>query len=100
MKKLILIGFLSVMILSCKSKSATETGLDRKAQVAMKGQWTITSVTYPSSDLIKINSFYLADSKCFVGSKWQLISNNNQGSFTINSPKCTSYSSNITWFVN
>ncbi|QBZ99137.1 lipocalin family protein [Flavobacterium sangjuense] len=100
MKKIILISVLSVLILSCKSKSATETKLDSKTQVAMKGNWTITSVTYPNSSMIKVNSFELADSQCFVGSKWKFVSNNNKGNFSLNSPKCTSYSTPITWFVN
>lgn len=100
MKKIILISVLSVLILSCKSKSATDTKVDSKTQVAMKGNWTVTSVTYPNSSVIKVNSFELADSQCFVGSKWKFVSNNNKGNLSLNSPKCTSYSTPITWFVN
>lgn len=100
MKKIILISALSLLILSCKSKSATDTKLDSKTQVAMKGNWTVTSVTYPNSTMMKVNSFELADSQCFVGSKWKFVSNNNKGNFSLNSPKCTSYSTPITWFVN
>jgi hypothetical protein len=100
MKKFILLCAMSVLILSCKSKSATNTRLDSKTQVAMKGNWTITSVTYPNSNVIKVNSFDLADSKCFVGSTWKFISNNNKGNFSLNSPSCTAYSTPITWFIN
>lgn len=100
MKKVILISVLSLLIFSCKSKSATNTNLDSKTQVAMKGNWTITSVTYPNSSVIKVNSFELADSQCFVGSNWKFVSNNNKGNFSLNSPKCTAYSTPITWFVN
>lgn len=100
MKKAILFIAFSVLILSCKSKSATDTKLDSKTQVAMKGNWTITAVTYPNSSLFKVNSFDLADSQCFVGSKWKFVSNNNKGNLSLNSPKCTSYSTPITWFVN
>ena len=100
MKRFILLCMLSVLILSCKSKSATATKLDTKAQVAMKGNWTITSVTNPSADLVKVTSFDLADSKCFIGSKWKFVSNNNKGNFAINSANCTAYSTPITWFVN
>ena len=100
MKKFILMSALAVLILSCKSKSATDTKLDSKTQVAMKGNWTVSSVTYPNSNVIKVNSFELADSQCFVGSKWKFVSNNNKGNLSLNSPKCTSYSTPITWFVN
>lgn len=100
MKKFILMSSLAVLILSCKSKSATDTKLDIKTQVAMKGNWIVSSVTYPNSNMIKVNSFELADSQCFVGSKWKFVSNNNKGNFSLNSPKCTAYSTPITWFIN
>lgn len=100
MKKVILIAVLSVFVLGCKSKSATNTRLDSKTQVAMKGDWTITSVTYPGSDVFKVTSFDLADSKCFVGSSWKFISNNNKGSLVLNNASCTAYSTPITWFIN
>jgi hypothetical protein len=100
MKKFILFCALSVLILSCKSNSATATKLDSKTQVAMKGNWTVTSVTYPNSNVIKVTSFDLADSKCFVGSTWKFISNNNKGNFSLNSASCTAYSTPITWFIN
>lgn len=100
MKKFIVMSALAVLILSCKSKSATDTKLDSRTQVAMKGNWIISSVTYPNSNMIKVNSFDLADSQCFVGSNWKFVSNNNKGNFSLNSPKCTSYSTPITWFVN
>lgn len=100
MKKIILISFLSVLILSCKSNSATSTKLDSKSQVAIKGNWQISAVTYPGSDVIKVTSFDLADSKCFIGSTWKFISNNNKGNFALTSPKCTAYSTPITWFIN
>jgi hypothetical protein len=41
--------------------------------VAMRN-WVISSVTYPGSEVIKVNSFQLADSKCFEGSTWKFIS--------------------------
>ena len=101
MKKIILLSLLSVLIFSCKSStSATATKLDMKAEVAIKGNWVISSVTYPGSDVIKVTSFDLADSKCFIGSQWKFISNNNKGTLSLVSPKCTEYTTPITWFIN
>lgn len=101
MKKIILVSFLSLLIFACKSKnSATSTKLDNKSEVAIKGNWQIVSVNYPGSEVIKVTSFDLADSKCFVGSTWKFVSNNNKGIMTLNSPKCTAYSTPITWFIN
>lgn len=100
MKKIILLCTLAVVMFACKSTSATSTNTDRKAQVNMKGNWEISSVTYPGSQYVKVNSFQLADSECFVGSKWKFVSNNNKGSMAIAKPGCLSFSSPITWFVN
>jgi hypothetical protein len=74
--------------------------LDNKTEVGLKGDWKISSVTYPGSDVIKVNSFDLADSKCFIGSTWKFVSNNNKGQMTLNNPNCTGYSTPITWFIN
>jgi len=101
MKKIILISILSVLILSCKStNSATSTKIDSQSQTAIKGEWVISSVNYPGSEVIKVTSFDLADSKCFIGSKWKFVSMSNKGSLALNSPSCTAYSTPITWFIN
>lgn len=98
MKKLLFLSALFVFIVACKSNPATK--LDNKTEAAMNGTWTITSVTYPGSEVIKVNSFELADSQCFVGSTWRLISNNNKGNMALTRTGCPSFASPITWFVN
>ena len=100
MKKIILMVLFSVLLLGCKSKSATNTKLDNKSVVAIKGNCKIASVGFPGSDVMKLTSFDLADSKCFIGSNWKFVSNNNKGNFALNSPSCTAYSTPITWFIN
>ncbi len=101
MKKIILMSLVSLLIFSCKSSnSVTSLKTDTKSEVGIKGNWQIVSVNYPGSDVIKVTSFDLADSKCFVGSTWKFVSNNNKGTLTLNSPKCTAYSTPITWYVN
>lgn len=85
---------------ACKSTSATSTKTDRKSQVAIKGDWVISAVTYPGSQVIKVNSFQLADSECFVGSTWKFVSNNNKGTMALTKANCVAFSSPITWFVN
>lgn len=100
MKKLILATVIAFAIFSCKSKSATSTKLDLHSQNAIKGNYTITSVSYPGSEYIKVNSFQLADSKCFEGSAWKFVPNNDTGVMTITKANCPSFTSNIKWFVN
>jgi hypothetical protein len=100
MRKVILLCILAVAFAACKSTSATNTKVDRKSQVAIKGNWVITSVDYPGSEYIKVNSFDLADSHCFVGSTWKFISNNDKGEMALTKSDCPSFSSPIRWFVN
>ena len=93
--------FLVALIIGCKPKqTVTNTKLDTKSEVAIKGNWTITSVIFPGSEYIKVNSFDIADSKCFVGSTWKFISNNNKGEMALANASCTAFSSPITWYVN
>lgn len=89
--------FLSVVILTL---GACKSTIDTKSQVAIKGNWVITSVTYPGSEYIKVNSFQIADSKCFEGSVWKFISNNNKGDMSLNQGGCPAFSSPFVWSVD
>jgi hypothetical protein len=92
---------LIAFLLSCNStQSPVETKLDKKSEIGMKGNWTITSVDFPGSEYFKVTSFNIDDSSCFVGSQWKFVSNNNTGEMSLQSGKCSAYSSKITWYVN
>lgn len=102
MKKIILLGMLAMLAFGCKSKSATTTKVDHKSEHMMNGSWTLTKVTNPASDYIKVSSFELADSHCLEGSRWKLVANNNKGDMSMSNSAsgCPSFSSPITWFLN
>lgn len=111
MKKTIALMVVSILFFACKSNSGTTTApvksepvtstkLDKNSQVAIKGNWVITNISYPGSDYIKVNSFQIADSKCFIGSTWNFISNNNKGSMALTKSDCTAFSSPIVWSIN
>ena len=103
MKKILLILSVSILLFACKTPSPTAqvtAKTDGKLQSGLKGNWKITSVTFPNSNYIKVNSFQIADSKCFVGSSWQFVPNNNKGTMSINSADCQSFSSAIVWSIN
>ncbi len=100
MKRLLFISLLAVFAIGCKSKSATTTKLDRSSQTDIKGNWTVSSVSYPGQNYITVNSFGIADSQCFVGSAWKFVSNNNKGTMELTKSGCPAFSSPITWFVN
>lgn len=100
MKKVILFLAMSAVIVACKSTSATNTKEDSRSQLSIKGNWNLEQVTYPGSEFIKVTSFQIADSKCFEGSTWKFVSNNNTGQLTLDKAGCSPLSSPITWFIN
>ncbi len=101
MKKSVILVLLAIVFVGCKpQQTVTSTKLDNKSEVAIKGNWSIVSVTYPGSDYIKMTSFDIADSKCFMGSTWKFISNNNKGEMALTNSSCTAFSSPITWYIN
>lgn len=100
MKKLILTIFVTATLVSCKTQSVTNTKLDNKIERNLKGNWSITSVSYPGQDLFKVNAFDIAETKCFVGSSWSFVSNNNKGKMALTNTNCPTFASDITWFIN
>lgn len=79
---------------------ACKPTIDAKSQVGLKGNWVLSKVSYPGSEYIKVNSFQIADSKCFEGSSWSFISNNNKGNMSLNGGgDCPSFSSPIVWSI-
>lgn len=100
MKKWIAFIGLFGMMISCKPKQElVSTTVDRRAQVGMKGSWTLTSVTFPGSEYFKITSFEIADAKCFEGSTWEFVSNNDTGKMSLTKSDCPSYASDLKWYV-
>ena len=100
MKKIILVA-LVIFAVGCKStEKVVDTKLDRSTEIAIKGNWILSSVIYPNSDYIKVTSFNIADSKCFEGSDWSFVANNNKGQMALNNANCSTYGSDITWYIN
>lgn len=101
MRKLIVVLSCIGMFVSCKPKqqAIVSTTVDRKSQVAMKGSWTLTSVSFPGSEYFKITAFEIADAKCLEGSTWEFVSNNDTGKMALTKLDCPSYASDIKWYV-
>lgn len=99
MKKIVFI-LVTVLSVACKSTSPVSTQLDNKVERILKGNWKITSVTYPGSDYIKVNAFEMFDAHCLKSSTWSFVSNNNKGNMALNQANCPSFSSDITWYIN
>ncbi|AMA49334.1 hypothetical protein AX766_00660 [Flavobacterium covae] len=100
MKKLVLMTAMLGVMISCKPKqSLVTTSVNRKTQVSLKGDWVVSGVEYAGSEYFKVTSFEIADAKCFEGSEWHLVSNNDSGNMTLNKVGCPSYASDIKWYV-
>ena len=101
MKKLILLFAIVVLASSCKSTAPiVSNAIDMRSQVAIKGNWSIVSVTYVGSEMFPISPFEIVDSKCFEGSTWNFVSNNDSGDMTLTKPSCKAFTSPIKWYVN
>jgi len=102
MKKHAFLFFFLAIIIGCKSTGVVSTKLDNKTERLIKGEFTITDVDFAGSDYLKVTSFNISDSKCFIGSNWSFISNNNKGNMELSNSNtnCVGFSSPITWYIN
>lgn len=82
MKKLIYLLLISTL-LSCGASKTVRT-----SKKVMKGSWMLTSVDYNTQHTLSVNLLNDASAKCFEGSTWQFVPNNNTGTYTINNTEC------------
>jgi hypothetical protein len=100
MKKLLILSAMLGIIVGCKPKqNIVSTSVARKTQVSLKGDWLLSTVDYSGSDYFKVTSFDIAEAKCFEGSEWHLVSNNDSGTMVLKKAGCPNYSSAIKWYV-
>lgn len=114
MKRIGLLVCFLALVVSCKSGSSSAekppkpastsasnaVKLDTKAEKNLNGNWKIVKVDFPGSGYIKVNAFGIADPKCFEGSTWTFVQNNNTGTVTLNQSGCPSFTSAIKWQVS
>ena len=81
MKKVLLTGMIGTLFaVSCSSANQAQNA--RADFMKLKGSWEISSVDYEKG--YKIKPFDEgADAQCFVGSQWNLVPNNNTGSYSL-----------------
>ena len=81
MKKVLLTGMIGTLFaVSCSSANQAQNA--RADFMKLKGSWEISSVDYEKG--YKIKPFDEgADAQCFVGCQWNLIPNNNTGSYSL-----------------
>lgn len=84
MKKTFFLLFAIALLTACGT-----TKIERQAQHALKGEWTLTRISYPDSEgIFEVELFDDASASCFTGSEWAFVPNNNHGTYTISDPNC------------
>ena len=82
MKKSILL-LVIILLTSCGASKTVRT-----SKKVIKGNWTLNTINYDTSGTLKVTLLSDASSRCFEGSTWQFIPNNNSGLYTINNGSC------------
>ena len=93
MKKIIYF-LLASLFLSCGSSKVV-----RNSKKVMKGNWVLTSVDYNTQNTLSVDLLNHASAKCYEGSTWQFIPNNNTGNYVINAPECTASTRNFIFII-
>ena len=83
MKKVILL-FLAIGLISCGTSKTV-----RDSKKTIKGDWTLSTITYSKSGKYNVTLLNDTSKDCFEGSIWQFIPNNNTGTYTINESSCS-----------
>jgi hypothetical protein len=94
MKKLALSLGIVLMILSCGTSKTV-----RDSKKVMKGQWTLSSITYHTAGQYNVSLFNDTSKDCFEGSTWQFIPNNNTGTYAINETSCSTGTRNFVFTI-
>ncbi|MEO8934252.1 MAG: lipocalin family protein [Xanthomarina sp.] len=80
---------LFIIILSISMASCAGSKTVRDSKKVIKGNWTLSSISYNETGIYNATLFNDASKNCFEGSTWQFIPNNNTGVYTINNNTCS-----------
>lgn len=112
MKKIVFLLCLTFLVFACKSggnassekppkaSASNAVKLDTKSEKNLNGSWKVVKVEYPGSGYLKVSAFNIADPKCFEGSVWTFVQNNNTGSIVMNQSGCPVLNTAIKWQVS
>lgn len=92
MKKIALLFVIAALTMACKSGSGTMTSKPKETNIAnkaIKGEWTLQSVTYSQQGKYDVTLLNDTSRECFEGSTWKFVPNNNRGHYTINNEDCS-----------
>ena len=93
MKKILLI-FLAIGLFSCGTSKTV-----RVSKKVIKGEWTLSSISYSEAGTYNVTLLNDASKSCFEGSMWQFVPNNNTGVYTINGSSCSAGARNFVFTI-
>ena len=90
MKKVLFLLMLGLAVVSCKTQGtiAKSTQGTHQANKVIKGEWTLSSVTYNEKGKYEITLLNDTSKECFEGSYWKFVPNNYRGIYAINNAGC------------
>lgn len=95
MKKTALILFLATLV-SCGSSQVV-----REAGKTMKGDWRLTSISYPGNEeALQVTVFNDVPAECLENSTWNFISSNNTGSYNPIGAGCDAGPNFFIWSID
>ncbi len=83
MKKISILLVFVLVLAACGTSKTVRT-----SKKIMKGNWTLSTITYSESGTYNVSLLDDGSKACFEGSNWQFIPNNNTGIYTINDTNC------------
>jgi hypothetical protein len=93
MKKILLI-FIAIGLFSCGTSKTVRT-----SKKVIKGEWTLSSISYSEAGTYNVILLNDASKACFEGSTWQFVPNNNTGIYTINGSSCSTGARNFVFTI-
>lgn len=94
MKKIIPIILITFLLFACGGSKTVRT-----SKKVMKGDWTLNSVSYNTTNTLSVKLLNDASAKCFEGSTWQFIPNNNTGKYAITNTNCSTGERNFIFTI-
>lgn len=93
------LGILTLFIVILMSSCST-TKVERQAEMAFRGDWTLTQIVSDQDQNVVItNLFDHSSPECFEGSNWKFVANNNSGSYTLSGVGCPTQENRFQWFM-
>ncbi|BAO56366.1 lipocalin family protein [Nonlabens marinus] len=96
MKKLLISGFVAALLLvGC---GGTQNAVKQTERI-VRGNWVVDNVTYDGNGQFESTLLQDVSAKCFEGSQWYFVANNNRGNYSIETPSCDTGTRNFIWVI-